>query len=413
MFLLPAAALGESLGPKRVFVAGAAVFTAGSVACALSPSLTWLVAARFAQGVGGAGILSLGIALLRFVVPSHRVGTAIGWNALTVALSSAAGPTLGAMILSFGPWPWLYAVNLPIGACVLMAARALPSKKGSGRPLDLMSAAISMGMFASFVLGAENVHSNPMAALGLFIGAALMTAILMRRESRRTAPLIPLDLLRQSSFRVSLVASVLCFVGQTAALVSLPYHLHEGFGLSPFMTALYMLPWPLAVAATGPLSGRIADRVQTAMLCAVGGVLLAIGLGSAALVPIQGPQLAVGVSMMLCGVGFSLFNVSNNRNLLLSAPRERSGTAGGLQSVARLTGQTLGAVLMTFLLAAYPLSSAPRVGFAIAALLTLAAGVTSTMRVGGKANQPCTNGWQRRSALQRTGTRRKARRRPD
>jgi DHA2 family multidrug resistance protein-like MFS transporter len=92
--------------------------------------------------------------------------------------------------------------------------------------------------------------------------------------------------------------------------------------------------------------------------------------------------------MLLCGVGFSLFNVSNNRNLFLSAPRERSGTAGGLQSVARSTGQTLGAVLMTILLAAYPLGSAPRVGLAIAALLTLAAGVTSTMRVGGKANQP-------------------------
>jgi DHA2 family multidrug resistance protein-like MFS transporter len=292
------------------------------------------------------------------------------------------------MLLSFGPWPWLYAVNLPIGACVLMAARALPSKKGSGRPLDPLSAAISMGMFASFVLGAENVQSNPMAALGLFIGAALTTVILMRRESRRTDPLIPLDLLRQSSFRVSLVASVLCFVGQTAALVALPYYLQEGFGLSPFMTALHMLPWPLAVAATGPLSGRIADRVQTAMLCVVGCVLLAIGLGSAALVPIHGPQLAVGVSMLLCGVGFSLFNVSNNRNLFLSAPRERSGTAGGLQSVARSTGQTLGAVLMTILLAAYPLGSAPRVGLAIAALLTLAAGVTSTMRVGGKANQP-------------------------
>lgn len=384
MMLLPAAALGESLGYRRVFAVGAAVFTAASVVCSLSPSLTWLVAARFVQGAGGAGIMSLGIALLRSVVPSHRLGAAIGWNALTVALSSATGPTLGAVILSFGPWPWLFAVNVPIGASVLIAVRALPGTRGTGHPLDLTSAAISAGMFASFVLGAEYSQSNPVTALTLFIGAALMAAMLVRRESRRTDLLIPLDLLRRFSFRVSVVASVLCFVGQAAALAALPFYLQYAFGLSPLMTALNLLPWPLAVAVTGPLAGKLADRTRTALLCLVGGVFLAIGLGSAALVSIHGHPLAVGFCMMICGVGFSLFNVSNNRNMFMSAPRERSGAAGGLQSIARLTGQTLGAVVMTFLFASYPMGFAPRIGLAIAALLTLAAGVTSMMRIGSK-----------------------------
>lgn len=385
VLLLPAAALGESLGFRRVFVAGAAVFTAASLACAVSPSLTWLAAARFAQGMGGAGIMSLGIALLRFVVPSHRLGAAIGWNALTVALSSAVGPTFGAMILSLGPWPWLFAVNLPIGAGVLIAARALPNTTGTGRPLNVVSAAVSMGMFAAFVLGAEHVQSKPILALALFIGAALMTAILLRREARRRDPLIPLDLLRQGSFRVSVIASVLCFVGQTAALVALPFHLQYAFGLSPLMTALYLLPWPLSVAAMGPWAGKLADRAQTALLCLMGGVFLAVGLGATSLASMNGQPLVISVCMALCGVGFSLFNVANNRNMFMSAPRARSGAAGGLQSVARLTGQTLGGVLMTLLFAAHPLDSAPRIGLAIAAVLTLAAGVTSVLRINGKA----------------------------
>ena len=117
MALLPCAALGESLGYRRVFTVGVALFTGASVLCALSPSLPWLVAARFLQGLGGAAVMALGVALLRVVVPHRRLGTAIGWNALAVALSSAAGPTIGAAVLSAANWPWLFAVEPPLG-CV-------------------------------------------------------------------------------------------------------------------------------------------------------------------------------------------------------------------------------------------------------------------------------------------------------
>lgn len=380
MMLLPAAALGESLGFRRVFAAGAALFTAASVVCALSPSLTWLVVARFVQGIGGAGIMALGVALLRFVVPQHRLGAAIGWNALTVALSSAAGPTLGATILSLASWPWLFAVNLPIGVGVLIAARALPVVKGTGRPLDLASVVLSASTFALLVIGAEYAPSNPTLAIVLFVVAAAAGTMLVRREVGRVAPLIPLDLLSRSSFRVSVIASVLCFTGQAAGLVALPFYLQHAFGLTPLMVGLYLSPWPLTVALVGPLAGRLADRVPTAFLCLTGGVLLAIGLGAAAFWPFHGHPLALGFFMMLCGLGFGLFNGPNNRNMFLSAPRERSGAAGGLQGVARLTGQTAGAVAMTLLFDLSSLSAAPQMGLAFAAVLTLAAGATSMLR---------------------------------
>jgi MFS family permease len=105
MALLPCAALGESLGYRRVYTAGVALFVGASVLCALAPSLSFLVAARFLQGLGGAAILSLGVALLRLVVPRQQLGTAIGWNALVVALSSAAGPTLGSLVVAAASWP--------------------------------------------------------------------------------------------------------------------------------------------------------------------------------------------------------------------------------------------------------------------------------------------------------------------
>jgi MFS transporter, DHA2 family, multidrug resistance protein len=330
MALLPCAALGQRLGYRRVYAAGVALFVGASALCACAPSLSLLVVARFVQGLGGAAIMSLGIALLRFVVPQRELGSAIGWNTLAVALSSAAGPTLGALVLSSASWPWLFAVNLPLGALVLLATRALPHVPGDARKVAI----------------------------------------------------IPLDFLREGSFRVSVIASVCCFVGQSAALVALPFYLQHGLGLDVLRTGLLITPWPLTVAVVAPIAGRRAHRSSGAWLCTLGGALLALGLASAALLPLHGRPFALIPSVVLCGAGFGLFQVSNNRNMFLSTPRSRSGAAGGMQGTARLTGQSLGAALMTLLFTLTSIELAPRIGLGIAAVLTLLAGLVSTLRAG-------------------------------
>ena len=381
MGLLPCAALGESLGHRRVFTMGVALFTAASAFCALSPSLPWLIAARFLQGLGGAAIMALGIALLRLVVPHRQLGAAIGWNALVVALSSAAGPTIGSIILSGLSWPWLFALNLPLGGMVLLATRALPDPPGTARRLDRLSVALSAGAFASLVVGAELLVANTALAASLLATAALGLAVLVRREMPKQAPLIPLDLLRAESFRTSVIASVCCFAGMTMGLLALPFYLEQSLGLDTLMTGLYMTPWPLTVALAAPVAGRLANRVSTAWLCAAGGVCLAIGLGATSLLQLQSRPLLLILLTVLCGLGFGLFQVPNNRNMFLSAPSERSGAAGGMQGTARLVGQTAGSVIMNLLFAMASVDTAPRIGLGIGAVLTLAAGLVSTLRV--------------------------------
>ncbi len=381
MALLPCAALGESVGYRRVFTGGVALFTGASVLCALSPSLPWLVAARLLQGLGGAAVMALGVALLRVVVPHQRLGAAIGWNALAVALASAAGPALGAMVLSVATWPWLFAINLPLGVLVLLATRALPDEGGTAGRLDLVSVALNAGTFAAMVIGAELLPTKPTLAAALFATAALELVLLVRREMPKAAPLIPLDLLRNSSFRTSVIASICCFAGQTAGMVALPFYLQHSLGQDTLMVGLYMIPWPLMVATSAPFAGRLADRVSTAWLCAVGGVCLATGLGAVALWPLEGNPLPLVPFTMLCGLGFALFNVANNRNMFLAAPRERSGAAGGMQGTARLLGQTAGAVIMTLLFSLTAAEAAPQVGLGIGAVLALVAGLVSTQRV--------------------------------
>lgn len=380
MALLPCGALGERFGHRRVFGAGLALFAAGALASACSPSLAWLLAARIVQGLGGAAVMALGVALLRFTVPRERLGTAIGWNALTVALASAAAPSVGAAVIALADWRLIFVAALPLAGGALLAARALPDTPRTPHALDAAGALLNAATFALLVLAAQVLPSRPALAATLLAAAVLVAIVLFRRELPRPRPLVPVDLLRERSFRLSVLASVCCFAGQTSALVALPFHLQHAFGRSALITGLYVTAWPAAVAATAVVAGWLADRVSTAVLCAIGGALLAVGLGLAASWPGGATPLALVPCIALCGVGFGLFQTPNNRNLFLSAPAHRSGAAGGMQGTARVSGQTLGASLAALCFALLPLATASRTALWAAAVLALLAAATSFER---------------------------------
>ncbi len=386
--ILPTAALGESLGYRRVFLLGVSIFTAASAGCALSPSLGWLLTARFVQGLGGAAMMALAVALLRFVYPPQRLGAVIGWNSLTIACSAALGPSIGAAIISFASWPWLFVVNLPVGAVVLLAGRALPAPQGTARKLDLVSVALNAATFGGFFMGVNYLAIEPVYGGGLLALAVVCLVALIRREMPVHAPIIPLDLLRDHSFRISVIASVCCFSGQMSSYIALPFYLQHGLHQDALRTGIYMTPWPLAVAFAGPLSGRLTDRFSTAWLCATGCFCLATGLALISLWPFNGNLYPLIFFSILCGLGFGFFQVPNNRNMLLSAPRQRSGAAGGMQGMARLTGQTVGALVMTLLFSFDSVEAVPRLGLGFAAVLALAGGLVSVLRVrdAGKAS---------------------------
>jgi len=379
MALLPCAALGDGLGHRRVFTAGVALFTVASGLCSLAPSMSWLVAARFLQGLGGAAVMSLAVALLRGIVPQQKFGPAIAWNALVVALSTAAGPVIGSAILSVTSWPGLFTANLPLGLAVLFGSRILPASSGTAARPDPVSVVLNAVSFAAGVGGANQLPTRPGLGVLLVAGAILGLGVLVRREMPKAVPLVPFDLLRLRPFRIAVIASVCCFAGQAAAMVALPYHLQHGLGQNALMTGLYMTSWPLAVAATAPVAGCLARRVPASRLCAVGCAFLAAGLATASLWPQQGGPLHLVPCTVLCGLGFGLFNIPNNRTLFLAAPDGRSGAAGGAQGTARLAGQTAGALLMSLLFSVASTPMAPRLGLGLGAGLALLAGGVSAL----------------------------------
>lgn len=377
MALLPCGALGERFGFRKVFTVGVATFASASAFCATAPSLNWLVAARVFQGIGGAAVMALGVALLRLAVPDGRLGAAIGWNALTVAIASAAAPGLGSIILSHASWPWLFAAPLPLAFVALSATRAMPASRGSKAAVDPISIVLNAGMFALLVLSTEMSAEAPLFAATSLVCAAACLAALVRREAKKRAPMFPLDLLRARPFRTSVFASISCFAAQSAGLLALPFYMQHELRLTPLMTGLYLTPWPLSVAVTAVVAGRLADRVSTSILCVIGGAGLFVGLAGAAAGALLHHSPTLVASIVLCGLGFGLFQTPNNRNMFLSAPSERSGAAGGMQGTARVTGQITGALMMTLLFKLSSVADAPKVGLAIAASFALTAGLLS------------------------------------
>ncbi len=351
ILMLPLASLGEIVGYRRIYRAGIVLFTLASLGCALSDSLVTLSVARAVQGIGAAGIMSVNAALVRFIYPSRLLGRGIGVIAFVVAVSAAAGPTVAAAILSIASWPWLFAVNVPIGIASIALARMLPRTPRSGRRFDMPSALLNALFFGLLIIAIDSIgHGGRLLdAAFAFLGAGLSCVALVRRQLSQASPLLPVDLLRIPMFALSIATSICSFAAQMLAYVSIPFYFQHLLGRSDVATGLLMTPWPLAAAVAAPIAGRLADRYPAGILGALGLATFAAGLVLLALLPAAAGDANIVWRMALCGAGFGLFQSPNNRAIITSAPRERSGGASGMLGTARLLGQTVGAALVALM----------------------------------------------------------------
>ena len=351
MTMLPLASLGDIYEYRKVYRVGLALFTLASLACALSHSIIELTAARVLQGLGAAGIMSVNAALVRFIYPRAQLGRAMGINAATVSVAAAVGPTVASAILSVASWQWLFAINVPIGLVALVGVGALPVTPRGKHRFDIIGALLSAATFGLIIATIDGIgHHQPLALIALEGVATLAVgAIMVFRETHRAWPLLPVDLLRIRLFSLSIATSVCSFVAQMMSYVSLPFFLQHGLGRSAVETGLLMTPWPLMTAVMAPISGRLADRHSAGLLGGVGLAIFGVGIALLAALPSDPSAANIVWRMAVCGFGFGLFQTPNNRAIIGSAPRERSGGAGGMLGTARLLGQTVGAAMVALI----------------------------------------------------------------
>ncbi len=347
--LLPLAALGGVIGHRKVYLGGLILFVVASALCTFSWSLPTLTIARVLQGLGAAAIMSVNAALISSIFSYERLGRGLGMNALVVGTSFAAGPTIASLVLSVANWPWLFAINIPIGIFALVFAwNSLPASKAGTLTFDRITALLNVITFGALIFALSEATqlgsmTTVMIALGFFVvGGALM----LKREAGHPAPMFPLDLLKRPMFALSALTAFCSFATQGLAFVSLPFFFETTLGRDPVQTGFLMTPWSVIVAMIAPFAGRLSDRYAPGLLGGIGLAILCAGMISLALMPADASAWEIGARMVLCGLGFGFFQAPNQKALMTSAPKNRASGASGTIATARLIGQATGAALV-------------------------------------------------------------------
>ena len=364
LVLVPAGRLGDSLGRRRVFVAGLALFTTASLLCGLAPSPGWLIAARLLQGAGGGLLQPQVAAFIQSLFSGPERGRAFGLLGTSIGLSTAVGPLLGGTILSVDPdpssWRLVFLVNLPIGvAGMVLAMRWLPvGRPAAGRRahVDVAGVVLLAAALTALLLPLLE-QPGAVAWVALWAGSLALGVAFVRWERRRGRSgrdaLVDLSLFRESRYRNGVLVGLVYFAGFTTIFFVLSIYLQDGLGMSPLQAGLTQTPFAVGGAVTPVLAGRAVSRlgrrlvVSGLVAVAVGllGVLAVVATLSDVLPPWQ-LGLALALPLLLGGAGSGVV-ISPNTTLTLSVvASERSGSASGVLQTSQRIGSSVGIALV-------------------------------------------------------------------
>ncbi len=387
MMLLPLAGLGERIGLKRVYQGGQLIFTVATLLCFFAKSLPFLLIVRAVQALGAAGVLAVASALIRQIYPANQLGRGLGINSVVVTSSAAAAPTLGGLILSVAPWPWVFASAVPFAALSLAFGRAIPDPKPHVQTFDVVGAVMCAAMFGLIIGGLQTIVTggSPVVSAAIVLTGVVIGFYFVRRERGEAAPILPIDLLARPVLALSAIGGFTAFTASMTLLISTPFRLHA-LGYSAAAIGVAIAPWPLTNMVVAPLAGFLSDRIPAGILGGIGMAVSITALLLLATLPADPSLFDIAWRMALCGSGFGTFLPPNARLIVGSAPRERAAAAGGMVSTVRLAGQTTGATLVAALLAlGVGQGSVPPL---VAAGLALVAGLCSLARLRPSIREP-------------------------
>jgi EmrB/QacA subfamily drug resistance transporter len=347
--IITAAAVGDRLGRRRVFVWGVALFSIASAACAFAPGASELIAARAAQGLGGAMVLPLSLTILIEAFPVERRGAIVGIYGGLAGLAVASGPLIGGAVTEGLDWHWVFWINVPIGvtAC-LLSLRLLPESHGAAGRLDLPGVTMVTGAVVSLVWGLVRAGDAGWASAEvvstLAIGAALVLGFFVV-ERRSPQPMLPLGLLRIRAFAAGNVASLLMGASFAAGFLIVQYF-QFALGYSPLVTGARLFPYFVTPAIISPLAGAIADRIGYRPVIASGLLLQAVGLGWTASIAVVHPSYAgIVVALLVAGIGISMAVATLPTAVVGAVAPEAIGTASGVNNMLQRFGFVFGVAI--------------------------------------------------------------------
>ncbi len=344
--------LGDVLGRRRLLLAGLAIHLAASIACAASPGLAALVAARAVQGMAAAVLMAQALAAIGDLVPRESTGRAMGLLGTTSAAGTALGPSLGGALIAWAGWRAAFIGLVPPAIIALMlAARHLPDDRESRprRPVefDAGGTLVLAATLTVYALAMTQARGRPGWWNGIFlVVAAIGLGIFVRIERRSALPLVRLDLLKDSGLQAGLILSALVSAVMMATMVVGPFYLARVLGLDPARVGLVMSVGPLVAAGAGVPAGRWVDRLGATRMTALGLAGVATGTILLGLMPETARVWGYLGPIVTMTAGYALFQAANNTGLLRNSTPERRGLISGLLNLSRNLGLTTGASLM-------------------------------------------------------------------
>ncbi|GAC1688229.1 MAG: MFS transporter [Ktedonobacteraceae bacterium] len=349
--LLTAGRLSDMIGRKAIWAVGLFVFTAGSALCGAATSLGFLVAARAAQGLGGALLFAASPAMITNAFPPQERGRALGLNSVIVALGVSVGPPLGGVITAYLSWRWIFYVNVPIGIVgVLLTLRVLTEKfhrnPGKFDPFGAILLGVGLAsLTAALSFGQELGWSSSIFIAGVAVGVIAL-GLIPFVEHRVANPIIDMKLLHNRIFLSANMSLVLSFLALFAVSFLMPFYLEQLRGFPTQIVGLLLTPLPIMIAIIAPLSGSLADRFSSTRWLASGGLAIAcVGLILLSQLNAQSSVFDIIWRLVITGAGQALFQSPNNSALLGSAPPQQRGSASGFLATGRVMGQSLSVAL--------------------------------------------------------------------
>jgi EmrB/QacA subfamily drug resistance transporter len=363
--LLTFGRLADMIGRKPIFMTGLVVFLLGSALCGMAPSLWLLILARLLQGLGGALLFSVNVAMITASFPDSGRGLALGLNTVIVSLGVAMGPTIGGIITQYLSWRWIFYVNVPICLIVLLISfyfyhEHRPASGESGR-FDPTGAILLAVGFATVTLGLsfgqEWGWASPGTLSTFCIGIVTLTiAVFVERKVKH--PILDLHLVTNRTFALGNISFMLCMMALFAPGFILPFYLEQLRGFSTIRTGLMLTPLPLAMAVAAPLSGSLSDRFGSRWISPLGLAIACSGLILISQLNIQSSTWDVIWRLALAGFGQGLFQSPNTRTIMGAAPTEKQGETSGLLATGRVIGQSTSVALIGTIFTALGAASA-------------------------------------------------------
>jgi EmrB/QacA subfamily drug resistance transporter len=358
VLLLTGAALGDRFGRRRMFAIGLGIFTAGSAAAALAPSVDALVAARALQGIGGAIVTPLTLTLLSAAVRPERRGVALGaWGGIG-GLAVALGPLVGGAVVQGLSWQWIFWINVPLGLVLIpLALTRLEESRGDSSRLDLTGVALASAGLFGIVWGLVRGNGQGWTSaeiVGALLGGLALVAAFVLWERRAPEPMLPMRFFRNRTFALTNVSSLFMFFGMFGSVFLLAQFFQTVQGYSPLQAGLRILPWTAMPMFVAPIAGALSDRLGGRPLMALGLALQAVGIGW--LAAITTPTVAYAdlvVPFALSGAGMGLFFAPVANVVLSSVRPAEEGKASGANNAIRELGGVFGVAVLASIFAHY------------------------------------------------------------